>query len=200
MGASVFIFVMVILPLMSISGIILLILFLFRYKGKNIKVYVTKLIAAVLIAVCIIAFMAPLKLFGDIREENGKEDSEYIDTGIMTEWDDNGDFCYDGRMYTMFEYDDGLFWYYMNKGNSYEPAFNIRLPESFYTLLFNDYAKDVMYKVPNGSGSEMYADSDVYLYCPVSEVDEVKSYYSDNKNYKWYVDTGQNADRTLCYI
>lgn len=152
-----------------------------RFKKKRLRIF-----GIVVLCIGIVAAVIPIGWFTMIRMANGMVDEDYVDTGIMIQWDSYNTFTYEGQKYKRLNItDEDDFLYSDNQIRTEKSAvFNI-CRKGFWETLFNAYEKEVMYTVENGVEVSIYSDGYDIFY-PITEEERVLDYYTDFYSYEWY--------------
>jgi len=191
MAGGTIVFLMIMAGILLLGGtlflvgiIFLIIRILKRHSNLNNKKKLT--IPIVLIIIGLIMIIIPIILFFMQRAANNAYEDGYIDTGKMLYWSENvGEYknCFkmDGKQYVDFD-TNGEY----TSHQKCEAATNIKTKTSSLSdKIFGANDAETLYNLKNDSGYRILTDQSNY-YCKLSDVKNIKKYYSNMSNYNYY--------------
>ena len=189
MGAMFFVLILIVILALGViwlsAGIVF---FLMRDKKNSFK--------GLGIGLCILGIVTmaiPVGWYLFIRISNSIPDENYVDTGVMLEWQTDGEigpeyFEYEGVIYEGLTMKENKFYYGLAEDVKGEPAFNIQYPLTLAERIWVGRYATMMYHLENDMGLKLFTD-EYTIYCPQDELEKVKAYYQNDDNYEWYLET-----------
>ena len=159
------------------------------------------------IGLCILGSVTmaiPVGWYLFIRINNSILEEDYVNTGVMLEWQSDGEegleyFVYEDKRYTALVMKENKFYYQVEEEVEREAVFNIQYPLTFFEKVWVGKTASTMYHLENGAGMKMFTDG-YTIYCLEDELEKAQAYYKNDDNYKWYLETGYyNEDKDPAY-